>query len=189
MSSSFSATSRFSRAFSFSSSLIRRTASRSTAPYSARHRCSVTADTPSDLATSAIGVPLAGPRQPASAWRPPPRDGDASCSNASSGDSSRPLGPQKSLIRGGPVQRTPVIYIHIQVLPHLSRPLFSLEARSGRSSDGAGCNQRHAGAGCEGPAGSPDGCEKLQTRRAKRELCLMRSGYRVTRRVNDHEEV
>ena len=39
MSSCWSATRRFSRAFSFSRSFSRRTASRSTAPYSARQRC------------------------------------------------------------------------------------------------------------------------------------------------------
>lgn len=32
---------------------------RPTAPYSADHRCKATSDTPGDLATSAIGVPLA----------------------------------------------------------------------------------------------------------------------------------
>lgn len=42
------------------------------------------------------------------ASRPPPRDGVASCSNASSGASSGPLGREESLEAGVPVQRTPV---------------------------------------------------------------------------------
>ena len=90
MSSCWSATRRFSREFYFSRSFRRCTASRSTAPYSARHWCSVTSDTRSDLATSAIGVPFAMASSACSASRQPPRDGDASCSNASS---ETPLGP------------------------------------------------------------------------------------------------
>jgi hypothetical protein len=47
------------KALSFSRPFSRFNASRFTAPYSVCQRCSVILDTPSDLATSASGVPLA----------------------------------------------------------------------------------------------------------------------------------
>jgi hypothetical protein len=46
------------------------------------------------------------PRQPASALRPPPRDGAASCSNASSETPLSPLGPRKSRRAGRPISAT-----------------------------------------------------------------------------------
>ncbi len=88
-----SATRRYSRAFSFSISLIRRTVSRAPAPYSDRQRCKFTSDTPATAPPLRSACPSPGLRQPGATSPPPPRAGAASCSSASSGDSSLPLGP------------------------------------------------------------------------------------------------
>ena len=102
-------TSRLRRAFSFSSSFSRGIASRPADPYSFRQRCSVAGDTSTERAPSAIGFPAV---RASSAWR---RLATTSVGcrrflrpGSFMTDSSRALGPRKSLTRGGPVQRAPV---------------------------------------------------------------------------------
>jgi len=107
MSSSFYANSRFRRALSLSSSFIRRTASRPVSQYSARQQCSVTSDTPSDVATSAIGVPLARASSACLSYAITSSGRRRVLFERLIGDSARSLWPRKSLIAVGPVQCTP----------------------------------------------------------------------------------
>jgi hypothetical protein len=101
MSSCWSATSRFSLEFSFSRSLGRLTASRSTAPYSARHRRKVTSDTPNGCANSLIGVALA---RASAAWRSFATASSARCRflfvEQLKVGSTRPQAPKNYLTRG-----------------------------------------------------------------------------------------